>query len=60
MIAYASKDQLFEAPIIEEEVMHFVLGPNAIQQAVSPSFAPEINLDSSNFSSNFVFKFDTA
>lgn len=61
MIAYAPADTLIDGPLVEEEIMHFVLGENAVKHKIPASFAPEIaNLDRNNFSSNFIFKYDDA
>jgi len=61
MIAYAPTDNLIDGPLVEEEIMHFVLGSTAVKHKIPASFAPEIvNLDRSNFSSNFIFKYDDA
>ena len=59
-IAYSSIDKLVEGPLVEEEIMAFVLGPEATKLKVSVKFAPDEDLDRSNYSSNFIFKFDNA
>lgn len=59
-IAYSSIDKLVEGPLVEEEIMAFVLGKEATKLKLSGEFAPQVDFDRSNYSSNFIFKYDNA
>ncbi|KAL4453203.1 hypothetical protein ABPG74_015434 [Tetrahymena malaccensis] len=60
MFVYSSQDQLMQQYLQEEEIFMFVVGQNAIKRRITKQIHNQINLNESNFSANYLFRYDDA